>query len=122
MSILTMATKRPLGKHAFGGLFLTLLLAFAPTAWAITLQEAKQQGLVGEQRDGYLGVVGNGANSEVTQLIAEVNRERRSRYQQIAQQNGATLQQVQTLAAEQAREATQRGHFVQEASGEWVKK
>ena len=101
---------------------LTALLAFAPAALALTLQEAKQQGLVGEQRDGYLGAVESSVSSEVRQLISEVNRERRSRYEQIAQRNGATLNQVQALAYEQAVQATQSGHFVQDSNGSWRKK
>jgi uncharacterized protein YdbL (DUF1318 family) len=103
------------------GILVTLLLACAPAAWAITLQEAKQQGLVGEQRDGFLGSV-SAASAAVSELIAQVNRERRARYEQIARENGIALQQVQTLAAKQALEATQNGHYVQDAGGRWVKK
>ena len=106
------------------GILVTLLLACAPAAWAITLQEAKQQGLVGEQRDGFLRSVSaaSAASAAVSELIAQVNRERRARYEQIARENGIALQQVQTLAAKQALEATQNGHYVQDAGGRWVKK
>jgi uncharacterized protein YdbL (DUF1318 family) len=108
--------------RSFGRLLLIALLAFSPAAWAITLQEAKQQGVVGEQRDGYLGLVNSAASAEVQALIDQVNRERRERYQQIAQQNGISVAQVQALFFEQAVEATQAGHYLQNASGGWVKK
>lgn len=106
----------------FFGILVSALLAFAPAALAITLQEAKQQGLVGEQRDGYLGSVESSVSADVRQLISEVNSQRRSRYEQIAQRNGATLSQVQALAYEQAVEATQSGHYVQDSNGSWRKK
>ena len=119
----TMTTKRTTPFSRLGlGFLLTLFLVFAPAAWAISLQDAKQQGLVGEQRDGYVGVVVSTANAEISQLIAEVNRERRTRYEQIARENGISLEQVQALAAKQAFEATQPGHFVQDANGRWQKK
>ena len=43
-------------------------------------------------------------------------------YEQIAQRNGASLSQVQALAYEQAVEATQSGHYVQDSNGSWRKK
>lgn len=116
----TMITRQP--SSLFLSALLLALLAFAPAALAITLQEAKQQGLVGEQRDGYLGAVESSVSGEVRQLISEVNRERRSRYEQIAQRNGATLNQVQALAYEQAVQATQSGHYIQDSNGSWRKK
>lgn len=101
------------------------LLTYAlliPSAYAITLQEAKAQGLVGEQRDGYVGFVVDNVPNDVAQLVTEVNNERRQRYQQIAQENGIGIQQVQALAYEQAVAATQTGHYLQNANGAWVRK
>ncbi len=103
-------------------LILMTLLTFTMTAFAITLQEAKQQGLVGEQRDGYVGFVVNSIPADVRALVEQVNGERRNRYQQIAQQNGITVQQVAAVAAERAAEATQSGHYIQNANGQWVRK
>lgn len=102
-------------------LFLFAMLV-VPAAFAITLQEAKSQGLVGEQRDGYVGFVTSNVPAEVTALVQQVNAERRQRYQQIARENGITEVQVRALAYEQAVTATQSGHFLQNTSGAWVKK
>jgi len=102
-------------------LFLFFMLLI-PSAFAITLQEAKSQGLIGEQRDGYLGFVVSNVPAEVTALVQQVNNERRQRYQQIAQENGIAVEQVQALAYQQAVDATQPGHYLQNASGSWVKK
>ena len=89
---------------------------------AITLQEAKDLGLVGEQRDGYVGLVAGGAAAEVRDLLREVNDERRRRYQQIARDNGIAVEQVAALAWERAMQATRPGHYVQDESGGWVRK
>jgi uncharacterized protein len=101
---------------------LLLLIAFSPAALAVTLQEAKDQGLVGEQRDGYLGLVVNRVPADVSALVQDVNNQRRQRYQQIAQQNGISIEQVAGLAYERAVEATRAGHYIQNSSGGWQQK
>jgi len=99
-----------------------ILLLLSPGAWAVTLQEAKAEGQIGEQRDGYVGLVVNNVASDVVALVRDVNNQRRQRYQQIAQQNGITVEQVAALAYERAVQATRSGHFVQNASGAWIRK
>jgi uncharacterized protein len=103
-----------------------LVLLFAvllvPAAYAVTLQEAKEQGLVGEQRDGYVGLVVQSVPADVTQLVRDVNNQRLQRYQQIAQENGIGMAQVTSLAYQRAVEATQPGHFYQMPNGAWVRK
>jgi len=100
-------------------IFVFLLI---PAAFAQTLQNAKSQGLVGEQRDGYVGFVVSNVSAEIAALVQQVNNERRQRYQKIAQDNGIAIAQVQALAYQQAVDATQAGHYLQNASGAWVKK
>lgn len=108
--------------HARKLLVLLITLLLAGTAYAVTLQEAKEQGLVGEQRDGYVGFVTSNAPAEVQALVRQVNEQRRQRYQQIASENSITMAQVTTLAYEQAVQATQAGHFIQLPNGDWVRK
>jgi hypothetical protein len=90
--------------------------------FAQSLQDVKEQGLVGEQRNGYLGLVTNSASAEVRAMIESINAQRRQLYQQIAQQNGIEVRQVAALAYEKAVEATQRGHYIQNAGGTWIRK
>ena len=99
-----------------------LLVLLVPTAFAITLQEAKEQGLVGEQRDGYIGIVVNTAPADVAALIRDINGQRRQRYQQIAQQNNISVEQVGALAYERAVAATRAGHYIQNTGGSWQQK
>ena len=111
-----------MNKNYLTSAALLFCLLLMPAAYAVTLQEAKADGLIGEQRDGYVGMVANNVAADVRALVQDVNNQRRQRYQQIAQQNGISLEQVAALAYERAVEATQSGHFVQDAGGGWVRK
>jgi uncharacterized protein YdbL (DUF1318 family) len=103
-------------------LLLACMLLLVPMSLALTLQEAKNEGLVGEQRNGYVGLVMESAPAEVMALARDVNNQRRELYQQIARQNNLTAEQVAALAFEKAVEATPAGQYLQDASGAWVKK
>jgi uncharacterized protein YdbL (DUF1318 family) len=101
----------------------SLLLAactLAFSAWAISLEQAKEQGLVGEMPNGYLGVVVK--SSEVTSLVDMVNKKRKDIYLNLARKNKITMQQVTKLAGEKSLAKTQSGHLIQTAAGKWVKK
>jgi uncharacterized protein len=95
-------------------------LAFSAAAFSLSLEEAKSQGLVGEQPSGYLGVVGS-ATPEVAKLVQEINQKRKSAYEAIAQRNGTQLTAVEQLAGKKAIEQTPSGQFVRLPSGEWAK-
>lgn len=103
-------------------LLLACLLLAIPASFALTLQEAKTDGLLGEQRNGYVGLVVESAPAEVVAMARDVNNQRRELYQQIARENGLTVEQVAALAYEKAVEATLPGQYLQDASGAWVKK
>ena len=103
-------------------LLLACMLLLVPMSFALTLQEAKNEGLVGEQRNGYVGLVMESAPAEVMALARDVNNQRRELYLQIARQNNLTAEQVAALAFEKAVEATPAGQYLQDASGAWVKK
>ena len=104
---------------------LAVTLAFAGwslPAWSITLGQAKSQGLVGEQADGYLGVVVATAPPDVKALVADINQRRKSEYQSIAQRNNTSLDAVEALAGKKAIDLTPPGQYVRLPSGQWVKK
>ncbi|WP_232219882.1 YdbL family protein [Pseudogulbenkiania sp. MAI-1] len=97
-----------------------LLLVCSTLAMALDLDGAKSQGLVGEQPDGYLGVVKS--TPEAVELAADINAKRRSAYEAIAKKNGATLDQVAALAGQKAIEKAAPGTYVKSSTGQWVKK
>lgn len=96
------------------------LLVLPIAALALSLDEAKAKGLVGEEPTGYLGVVS--ASPEATQIAQDINAKRRQKYQQIAQQNGTAVAAVEALAGKKAIEGTPPGQYVKSDSGSWVKK
>ncbi|OQW30069.1 MAG: hypothetical protein A4E19_10970 [Nitrospira sp. SG-bin1] len=97
-----------------------LWAAIHSPAWALSLDEAKAQGWVGEKASGYLGVV-NPSNAEARSLMDDVNKKRRQAYEEIAKRNGTSVQAVETLAGEKAIQNTKPGNFI-EGGGGWIKK
>lgn len=96
-------------------------LALLPQlAFALDLNAAKAQGLVGERQDGYLGVVSGGA--DVTALVKDINNKRRAVYADSAAKNNTSQAAVEALAGQKAQSLTPTGQYVQDASGGWVKK
>jgi uncharacterized protein YdbL (DUF1318 family) len=91
-------------------------------SWGLTLEEAKTQGIVGEQPDGYLGVVQPGASAEVQTIVNDVNQKRRQMYEDIARRNSTKLEAVEMLAGQTAIDNTRPGNFIRSPSGQWVKK
>lgn len=88
--------------------------------FALSLEEAKTKGLVGEKSTGYLGAV-DPANPEAQALAEEINKKRRQAYQDIARRDGASVSTVESLAGEKAIEKTRPGNYV-EGPGGWMKK
>ena len=108
-------------KHSIRKVSLVLMAStMAFSAWAISLEQAKEQGLVGEMPSGYLGVVV--ASSEANSLVKTVNKKRKDIYLNLARKNKITMQQVTKLAGEKSMAKTQPGHLIQNAAGQWVKK
>ena len=105
-------------------ILLSLLVALVPatiTAAPMDLGAAKKAGWVGEQENGYLGLVRADAPSAMRSLVADVNRQRRARYQTIAQRNGISLADVEARAGQTAIERSPPGHYVK-ALGGWRQK
>ena len=97
----------------------TCLLLIAQPAYAIDLQSAKAQGLVGETPSGYLEAV-TSASSETKALIESINEKRKQKYKEIASSNNTTLQAVEALAGKKAIEKSKPGSFIK-LGGSWKK-
>jgi uncharacterized protein YdbL (DUF1318 family) len=105
---------------AIGVFVFTVWLTGPMPAFALSLDEAKANGLVGEKANGYLGVVVPG-NPDAQALANDINHKRHQAYQDIARREKTHLHAVETLAGEKAIEKTKPGNFV-ESPGGWVKK
>ncbi|QTH71317.1 YdbL family protein [Pseudoalteromonas xiamenensis] len=97
-----------------------IALAFSASVFAMSLQDAKDQGLVGELRNGYLGVAVS--SQEVESLVKDINQKRKIAYADIAERNNLTLDQVAARAGIKNLERTQVGLLVENAQGQLVKK
>ena len=101
---------------------LLALLTFPMSALALTLDEAKTSGLVGEQSDGYLGSVSSNTTAEVRAVLADINGKRKAKYEQIAKENNTELSTVEALAGKKLIEKTSTGNYVKVDGGPWMKK
>ena len=99
---------------------LGLALALA-VAQASPLDDAKAAGWVGEQPNGYLGVV-PGAPASAQVLVSDINAKRQAKYASVASSQGTTLQAVEIVAGEKLIGRARPGEFVMTASGQWVRK
>lgn len=100
-----------------------LLFSFTPLlASGITLDQAKQQGLLGERPDGYLGLAKPSASPDTINLIKDINRKRRDVYKGIAEKNGTALSAVEALAGKKAIEKTPSGQIIMQHNGNWIPK
>jgi uncharacterized protein YdbL (DUF1318 family) len=80
-------------KQIFAAAALMLLAtpAFADLASdKAAVDAAKAAGTVGEQADGYLGLVSGSADATVTAAVTEINNGRRAVYAQTASKSGTT--------------------------------
>ena len=91
-------------------------------AFAADLSTAKQQGWVGEQANGYLGLVKDGAPADLKALVAEVNGQRKAQFAQIAAKNGIAEAEAAKVFAQEAAARTLPGNYIQSPAGGWVKK
>jgi uncharacterized protein len=118
---MTQATLLP--RFTLGALLAVLLLC-APV-FALQAEEidaAKQAGIVGEQVDGYLGLVRADASAEVKVLVDEVNTRRRAAYEEIAAKNGTSVETVARLAGAKLIARAAAGELVRDDTGQWKKK
>ena len=90
----------------------TICLLASLSVFAIDLDAAKADGVVGERADGYLGAVQSSAAAEVRVLIEDINAKRKQQYERIAAQNGIPLAEVEALAGKKTIAKTQPGGWI----------
>ncbi len=89
---------------------------------AMSLEEAKSQGLLGETLSGYLALVKPNAPGEAKSLMNDINQKRKQKYQEIAKRNGTKLPAVEALAGKTAMSKTKSGHYIQLPNKKWEQK
>lgn len=81
-------------------------------------EAARANGTVGEQIDGYLGIVGQ-ATPTLQDMVNDINIKRRTVYTRKASENNATVEQYATTAGCQAIARTVPGEKYQAPDGSW---
>ena len=96
--------------------------ALAQTAAAkAAVDAAKVQGIVGEQADGYLGIVAGG-DAALREAVIEINTGRAAAYQDIAAKTGVTPQAAGQATAKQLYIRLAPGQYWKPLDGVWMKK
>jgi uncharacterized protein YdbL (DUF1318 family) len=98
------------------------LLTVSVAASESPLTQPKADGLIGEQADGYVGLVTQNVPASVRKLVDEVNAKRRAGYQQIAAKQGTPVSEVEKVGGKTAIEKTLPGNYVRDLNGNWYKK
>ncbi|EJC3189367.1 YdbL family protein [Salmonella enterica] len=101
-------------------LWVLTLSLLTPSVWALTLDEARTQGRVGETLNGYLEALKNDA--ETQKLVLDINHARRASYQQLADRNHLPVDEVAKMAGQKLVERARPGEYVQGINGKWMRK
>lgn len=103
-------------------IYLLMMSLGISDAMAGALDNPKADGLIGEQTNGYLGLVRQDVPQNIKALIKQVNAKRKTRYRSIAQNESVPLLEVEQVGGATAIEKTLRGNYVQDRNGRWRKK
>ncbi|CNK63095.1 Uncharacterized protein conserved in bacteria [Yersinia aldovae] len=111
-------------SRQFGAIVCYMALAgsllFSSMAFALTLEQAKQQGRVGETLNGYLAAVKKDA--ETLALVEQINIARTEKYQEVAQKNHISTEDVAKLAGQKLVNRAAPGEYVRGINGQWMRR
>ena len=107
-------------KNIFLALLISMLAVSVAVASALT--KPKSDGLIGEQANGYIGLVKQDVSADIKKLVNDVNAKRKAGYQKIAAKQGTSLSDVEKIGGNSAIERTLKGNYIRDASGNWRKK
>lgn len=96
--------------------------ATAANAASAIIEGAKSQCVVGEQSDGYLGVVdGAVAGEDVKREVRAINQQRKAAFADLAARNGVTIEDAAALTGKRLVEGSPSGQCVRLPDGSWAK-
>lgn len=101
---------------------LVLLLSFSASSFALSMDQAKSQGLIGENSSGYLASVKAKPSAAVTAVINSINAKRKAAYLKTAASAGVSISVVEKRVAQRLSSKAAKGAFLRNASGVWYRK
>ena len=107
-------------RAMLGWAILSSSLLFSSMAFALTLEQAKQQGRVGETLSGYLAPVKK--DPETLALVEQINIARTEKYQEVAQKNHISTEDVAKLAGQKLLNRAAAGEYVRAINGQWMQR
>jgi uncharacterized protein YdbL (DUF1318 family) len=87
-----------------------------------TIDAAKMQGVVGEQGDGFLGLVKGGGAPAVISAMQQINTGRAAAYQDTAARTGVTASAAGQATAVQLHARLRTGEWYRPLNGGWVRR
>jgi len=107
----------------FTGVATTAILSASAHAQTISakarVDQAKAEGLVGEQLDGYLGFVKPDVSEDVRAAVNEINIRRKSIYTQTARAKKVSVSTISGLTGEKLTAKAKPGQMVKLGDGTW---
>ncbi|QRG81278.1 YdbL family protein [Citrobacter sp. R56] len=97
-----------------------ILSLLSGNVMALTLNDARTQGRVGETLNGYLVALKNDAETQT--LVKKINEARSASYQQLAETNHIPVDEVAKMAGQKLVDRAKPGEYVQGINGKWMKK
>lgn len=86
------------------------------------LQQAKDQGLVGEAWNGLVAVVQDDVPQEIQELVQAENKDRKQLFKIISQETGTSVQEVARQNRIRMYRLAKDDHFLQDQDRNWVRK
>lgn len=100
-----------------------LSAASVASAASAAIEAAKDACVIGEQADGYLGVIESSkASEELKRDVRANNQQRKAIYAEFAERNGLTIEVAAALFAERNVNQAPSGQCVRDEGGTWLKK
>jgi hypothetical protein len=98
------------------------LPAFAQSAAKATVDAAKAAGTVGEQSDGFLGLVNGSVGADMKAAVDEINAGRAAVYRDTATKTGVSVEAAGEATANKLIARVPPGQYYKPAGGGWVRK
>jgi len=99
-----------------------LLISFSSFSAALTMDQAKAQGLIGETSNGYLDSVAASPNATVSSLINSINNQRKAAFKTKAAKAGVSLDVMSKRVAQRLFQKAAKGAYLKNPAGKWYKK
>ncbi len=97
-----------------------LALSLHVQAAALTLNEARAQGRVGETLSGYIAP--RQQDAETLALVSRINAARTESYQRLADSNNLPVDEVAKMAGQKLVTRARPGEYVRGINGRWLRK